>query len=255
MPRKISKEIFGNARSVINEQKQKFEEGLQHEREAFKSGSEKGPYFMYDDDLENMEYSFKDLIPWGFKYYLRERFGENQNLVGVELGGPGSNFFGGLSEFFKKSAGVTTLDLRHKYQTEFQKNFDTAINHSIIAGDIFSKKTLAEVDKWLGNQRADFIIERMQAGWNFNTDSLVLFGKYLGDWYKRLSQVGVMFVQTPFASSKPKMVQPGVKADYEAWIKLMRDSYGDFLTINANNYVLSLEKTPKAPEKINTLKF
>ncbi len=257
MSKKISRETFGEFRAVIRTQRDSFSESKKREELAASKSESHKPYFMYDDSLEDVEHTFNELAPWGFEHYLKVRFPEKYgNLVGLELGGPGSKLFKGLQHCFVKSVGVTVLDLREKYQSVTEKETDKLLQHEVISADIFSKDALDKVDKWLNGEKADFIVERMQAGWHQQSKNMAFFAKYFAGWYERLGQRGSIFVQTPFITGSGKNLDLEASIQYKHWIELMQNKYKNLININAPKFqTLLIEKTDKSPEKIQVLNF
>ncbi len=260
MLRGVPKETIESLRSDLAKQGKTSIVWERHEQKAFKKGYNFAPYAMYDDTLEDFEYTFSDidvLKSARFETYLEQRFGERVgNLVGLELGGPGANFFGGFREgMFAKTAGVTILDLRSRYQNQEEKQRDNRRHHEIIEGDIFSKQALKNVDEWLKGKTVDFIVERMQGGWGVNHQSLPIFAKYFARWYEKLGKDGVMFLQTPFVGLTHDKIDSQDVKKYFTWIELLQKKYGGLLTITAKQSVIKVEKLPNAPQKISVFNF
>lgn len=249
----VPKEVITDLRSVINQQKKMFSEWSEHEERATKSKEGHKPYVIYDDNLEDLEGTFIEIMGgYGFESYLRQRFSEKiGDLIGVELGGPGSNFFGDFSKgIFAQTFGVTIKDLRLKYQTVAQRERDEQYNHSVIEADIFSKNGLKNLDKQLAGRKIDFLVERMSGGWGVNVQSMSLFAKYFSYYYERLGENGCMFLQTPDEFENIENV-----TSYNTWKNLLQQKYGNVINIDIRSKVIKIEKIKGSPDKISTLRF
>src|SRR3989339_1813641 len=117
---------------------------------------------------------FNALIPEGFNglrgYLIEKLKHKNGKAVGIEIAGPGSTLFHDLSKnhLFGRSAGFVLSDARITQR----KAEDDTINHQVVeVSDAFSSKGYRKIEAWLGEEKADFIIERMVANMNsFPTD-------------------------------------------------------------------------------------
>lgn len=87
----------------------------------------------YDSMIENYEKDFKDLlVPFETFYdFLKDTYGNRcGNLIGMELGGPGVNFFEGIpAGVFKQTVGVT---LKRLPEHEVLLG-----RHEVLAADVF----------------------------------------------------------------------------------------------------------------------
>ena len=153
-------------------------------------------WVLHDGDYP-LQASFKKLIPphhtrlsRHIEQLLQEKRG---NAVGIEFGGTGSKLFKGFEpQFFKKSLGVTLCD--------HQRNFGSyqgARSHVVLEGDILAPQTYTALENWLGEDKADLIIERMGKGLEFIPREPYTVSKILQRWYGLLGDGGVMFVQVP----------------------------------------------------------
>lgn len=181
--------------SYINQEKQNHNE-------------DKSPWNRYDSPLDY--YDFHDAEGKLFKVvnYLDQEYKEQLgSLIGIELGGPGSQLFEDLNEAprFKKSLGVTLVDFRDGER----KKADQANNHEVLEANIFSSGFIEagqrypgfeEVQKWVKrNGKANFIIEHMSGPIdNLDLSDELVFQFCLKRWYELLGESGTMFVQTPF---------------------------------------------------------
>ena len=260
MTRRVPKETFFELR-----------QGRAQQREAFKSEQEREekfinqfrdvprkPWTEYDEGLDKFELSFLEIVPFGFNDYLNKRFKEKMgSLVGIELGGPGSKFFGQL-EGFKKSLGVTVRDLRETLQTPEQKASDIARNHTVMEGDVFQKESVGVAKEWLEGEKADFIVERIKGGWDLNPLNFPLFAKSLSRWYELLGDRGAMILQNPFAGTHNREREDFryFQTQYHMWLKMFKEKYRGNLNIVSGNYdTLKIEKEGNAPSKLEVFKF
>lgn len=165
--------------------------------------------------LPDGEYSLRDYI----EKALAPKRGQ---AIWIEYGGPGlsaSREF--TSGFFKQSIGVTLIDHLQDRSIDGEPVENPSakkINHSIIEGDILSPETYDLIDKKLGGQKVDLIIERMAKGLKMMPPDPYFLGGILNEWYKQLGEGGLMFVQVP-ASFYDILIK---------WAKLMKsDEYKD----------------------------
>lgn len=180
--------------------------------------------------------------------YLRKKF-ENRagDLVGIELGGPGSSLFEDLNKssdknLFVKSAGVTLMDFR----SNDRRVIDNKNNHTVIATNIFEQKNKTNdgvglVKKWLNGSKADFIIERMEGGIYDFPNNINYFYLILKQWYEMLEVGGVMFIQVPVN------VKANVTPLIQEWCNLVNQNHSDsifvqFSPIGGVNAALRIEK-------------
>ncbi len=229
-PWKITPEIFKHESSKAS----KIE---LNERNKEKE-SKNEPWGVYDSELRNLEWTFIPLlikkgdVAVYFQELLEQKFQDRLgNLRGVELGGPGSRLFfelneGGKRKIFSKSAGVTLNDLR----TPGIKSIDDRHGHKIIEGDIFAedrdpRSAYQKVSKWLGGEKADFIVERMLMGLEkYNKQKLEFFFVNLKRWYKLLGKGGIFLAELPIPQEDADagFFQRAV----EEWVKYLKDKYG-----------------------------
>ncbi|HEY4478069.1 MAG TPA: hypothetical protein VJB09_02235 [Candidatus Paceibacterota bacterium] len=225
-------------------------------------------WVVYDSSLDDVldTYSFASdfnaLIPEGFNglrgYLIEKLKHKNGKAVGIEIAGPGSTLFHDLSKnhLFGRSAGFVLSDARITQR----KAEDDTINHQVVeVSDAFSSKGYRKIEAWLGEEKADFIIERMVANMNsFPTDPEYLYGQ-LNRLYKLLAPGGVMFVMAP-----PIDKEDTGQNTIHNWIEDIKtkhkqvidfDSYlndglnGDF-TGNMGYYCIRLEKLANAPTEL-----
>lgn len=256
MPRTIPKEVIAELRKGLKEEKKAFLAEQEREAKFKKQPTAKSnkPWQEYDSSLDVFEESFVELAPNGFDDYLKRRFGERMgSLVGIELGGPGSNFFGEV-EGFKRSLGVTVQDLREYLQDQEAKERDMARKHTILEGDIFQTETVVKAREWLRGEKADFIVERLRGGWNSVPFNLPLFAKSLARWYELLGDKGIMFLQNPFTSSKIR--DPESFKIYQTWLNMMRTKYQGIIRISSGSFdAFKIEKQENSPNKIEVSRF
>lgn len=181
---------------------------------------------------------------------LSERKGK---AVFLEYGGPGTTASAGFSKgFFKKTAGISILD--------------SALNlgsHTVISGDILSNKTQREVLQWLGNDRPDLIIERMQAGLAMNPGNHTVLYHTFKKMYEILNEGGIMLIQVPRRAYDVTSL----------WAHMLTRNFGDVIKTSlwpseseyhkvtplgksqSDTVILRLRKLPGAPAKLPMLEI
>lgn len=129
------------------------------------------------------------------------------NLIGIELGGPGSKLFRDLNSDkrrFAKSVGVTLVDLRR----DFLKLADKENSHEILEANVFSSSFVDDdgverpgfkkIQDWVDrNGRADFVFELMHKPIHDLKKSSKLFLNLVLRWYRLLNEEGTLLVQGP----------------------------------------------------------
>jgi len=154
-------------------------------------------YDYYDSTVDTYLEDFKDFLkPFeNFNEYIKNTFGNKiGSLVGIELGGPGNNFFSSFEKgMFKKTAGFTLT---------FPKDLENVNNHEVVESDVFLRTSFTEgswgnVLEWVNeNGHPDFIIERM-IGPLFMVKEPKIFLLVLDRWYRILNDGGEMFIEVP----------------------------------------------------------
>lgn len=212
---------------------------------------------------------FRVTLPAGvnLKEYLFDVFSDKaRSVIGIEFGGPGSRLFSGFPKgFFERTLGVTLFDHRDKSE----KDFDVSRNHALLAtdqktyaqscefpipqqpltGDLTNSNTQEEVKTWLNGRKADLIIERIMGPLLYVPKDPYYIAKYISEWYKLLSNNGVMFIEIP----------PFMEGLLWPWITYVKNVAGDSLEIQGvdGNYDfnarLRLKKNENAPEEIPLL--
>lgn len=164
---------------------------------------------IYDSRVDPQEGAFKDILPKGFLDFVKTNYPDRLgDLIGMELGGPGSNLFHTFPKgIFKETVGVTLEDMR----SEYKKLQDDERNHSVIIGDVLSRKpdsildkkseptkiSFVQIEKWVSEHgKVDFLVERMVGGIDMVRDKAI-FIALLRRWYSLLSDSGVMFIEMP----------------------------------------------------------
>jgi hypothetical protein len=165
----------------------------------------------YDSGLESKAQRFLPIIEQvegsneteNFVNYLKTRFsGRLGNLVGLELGGSGSNFFRelniamGSGQGFVNTYGITLVD----HRTGEQKASDLSCNHKVLEGDIYFGNNRPVLDKFKmlpDKDRPDFIFEDMIMPMGMANYSPNFFYLSLNDWFKILRPGGVFLAQCP----------------------------------------------------------
>ena len=124
---------------------------------------------------------------------------------------------------------------------------DKKIHHTVMERDIFSPKFYASVQEWLGDKRADLIIERLAKGMEFVPLEPHLLFKTLQTWWDFLAKDGVLLAQVPVE----------LNPVFELWAEMLKQkhpSIADYVigtndgTSNAS--ALRLRKFPGSPEAL-----
>jgi hypothetical protein len=221
-----------------------------------------GYWVFYDSSLNDIASTFSLCIPkiyykdshissTIFLKYIKDNLPGN-NHIGIEFGGPGSNFFNGFDcGFFKKTIGVCLDDIRD----DTQKEKDGGINHNIIPGDIMdivSKEGIYNKLKTeLGGEKVDLIVSRMVGPLDkMDMDSAIL-DKIIRIWYEMLSEKGVMFIQISF--SHPEKLEKITRL----WLEKIKEKFPQIeiqeKTTSENASLPSairIQKRPGAPDKL-----
>jgi len=214
-------------RKEIKEQRGLAVKTLKREKEGGRVG-----WAVYDSPVKFYDNLFE--LPDGYKKILDYLDGEYKeklgDLVGIELGGPGSQLFKDLNESkrrFIKSVGVALADARY----DNAKQSDKLINHEVIEANVFSTgftgdgdieySGFEKVEDWVDkNGHADLILEMMHLPIHrFKAHSELFFNSVLR-WYRLLSEKGTLLVQGPkFATNfldeiKVELKKVGIQFDY-----------------------------------------
>ncbi len=157
---------------------------------------------------------FRNVLPQGeksLKDYIEKGLAHKRgHAVGIEFGGPGSAAFAEFSEhFFEKTAGVTLVDNRHRWESDPTAR-DTARGHKVIPGDLLSEEANAALTAWLDGKKVDLIFERMFGGLNVLPQEPYMLSQKLDQWYRLLDEGGIMFIEVP--SRMAYLVQPWAEA-------------------------------------------
>lgn len=190
---------------------------------------------------------FRSVLPSGVsirEYIQRELQDRGGRAIGIEFGGPGTALFSGFSRgFFSRSLGITLEDLRSEADTKYDK----VNHHTVQAGDLEEPKTQEEVRTWLNGEKADLIIERMMGPLFHVPKDPYYMAKYLSEWYKMLSENGVMFIEVPLFMDSLLAPWIGRIAEEEG-IEVSSKMGG-----HAYNSRFRLKKLPGAPAEIPLL--
>jgi len=158
-----------------------------------------------DDPLERQKdtflASFLSVLPEPYedakslRAYLEDAFAHKKGgVVAVEYGGPGSQLSGSFTPgFLKKSLGVALTDFRE----DDEKAEDGTRNHAVLAENVLYQRAFRAVDEWLAGDRCDIVFERMLGGLRYMPGDPDALMQPLQEAYRRLSDDGIMFVQTP----------------------------------------------------------
>lgn len=176
------------------------------------------PWHIYDSALADYDGDLSGLVGefGSIETYLTDVFSERVGeLVGVEIGGPGSRLFEGFREsgLFRRSLGVTLVDLRG----DEVRASDRTNGHDVVVADAFTSIPWrisrhrvggwGKVRSWVAeNGKADFVIERMVGGLGAfagNCGGHRLFMLNVARWYRLLREGGVMFVELPKGMGAP----------------------------------------------------
>jgi hypothetical protein len=204
----------------MNNERPKIDFGIrdeidEHRKEAVRNielekTSRQGSWLIYDSPLKSFDGSMD--LPEGcksIKDYLDHEYDERLgDLIGIELGGPGSKLFADLNtdrQRFKKSVGVTLRDIRY----EPAKESDPLINHEILEANVFSlgfrgwdgvkHPGFEKVREWVQNNgKADLILEKMHLPIYRFKSSSKLFMNIVLRWYELLDNTGSLLLQGPF---------------------------------------------------------
>jgi len=225
---------------------------------------EKSGFNYYDSEIDSYEESFKKVLEpdENFNEFLKRNYSTKiGKLIGMELGGPGVNFFKGIEwDIFKKTVGFTLKKLpEHAGQ----------INHEVVEADVFSKiykpfefeRSWTEILKWVkANGRPDFIIERM-VGPLFSIRKPKFFLIILDRWYRILNEEGSMFIEVP-KDFKESLTSKN-RIDYEIVINFIKkkiEENGSDAMIkfghnpSKNCYVILIKKKKGAPRTLGEFK-
>jgi hypothetical protein len=180
------------------------------------------------------EETFSDILDGiTFNQFLNKIFKGRKDLVGIDIGGPGTNFFGSLSgKLFKKTFGLTLGDhvpIRLKMGIEEENK-----NHSVLYGNVYDKSVRSQVVTKTGD-KIDFVVSRMGAGYDLAPDNPFTLFETLNDFYKMLSDCGVMMIQLP---SEHVIIM------YK-WLNLLQSTTGLEVKIGDSKFgnVMFLQKT------------
>lgn len=157
---------------------------------------------IYDSPLSTGEEDsfsddFRPVVPGRhtLRSFVLEEFGSRRGeLVGFELGGPGSRCFADFPKgFFRLTAGVTLVDLRGRDE----KTQDRQRHHNVVAFDVSNPLLGQKLKNKLGISKAHFIIERMEGGLPDDIRDPYFLYQVGNNWYQLLETGGVMFIQCP----------------------------------------------------------
>lgn len=175
------------------------------------------------------------------------------NIVGLELGGPGSHLFREFTEgFFDETYGATLNDLR----SPGRKDWDLSHNHHVVPEiNIFTHEGIEQIRSLLPGGQADFIIERMGGPMSENQggksypDNVFVLAQVAREWYSLLREGGIMYAVLPNALAR--LLKP--------YLTMINASFGEFIEItigdseSKQNKVIRLVKRKGAPEDLPLL--
>lgn len=132
----------------------------------------------------------------GLQTYIEDVLSSKKGTaIGLELGGPGSNLFGGFHGVFKQTAGICLVDCRD----EQEKQKDKERNHSVLEGDILSPEGKHKVASWLGGNKADVVIMSMVSPHQYLPKEPFFMAQQTSHWYELSSDTGLFLAEGPFA--------------------------------------------------------
>lgn len=162
---------------------------------------------------------------------LKDRIGQ---AIGIDLAGPGRNFFNQYKGIFKRSLGVVLNDIYPRPIPE---------NHQVIESNILSSSAHRDILNWLDNEKADFIMESVGGcGTDGIKGSLQFLYLNLKWYYSILREGGVMFFQHNLYFEDVK--------DFVYWVKWLNKNFDKTVTINTKSNLVRLNKYPGAPEQL-----
>lgn len=193
--------------------------------------------------------TFRSVLPKGtnLKTDIVEVLGNRKGkAIGIDIGGLGSKLFGDFPKgFFATSRGVALFDSRSMLQYQD----DTVSNHGVIVGDITTDKTREVVDRSLGGQKVDLIIERLMGGLNDVPHDLRFLQKQFTVLYDMLSQGGLMYIQVPkFATRLASLWVEAARIESLETIGVKQSIYHS--KEYGSTTVLRIHKLPGAPLKL-----
>lgn len=249
--REIALKLYASyVQSVIDAERTRFTGDGQHGWEVQDSSLLPG---RLDRLVLGEEYSyhttFRSVLPKGTNLktdivgVLGDKRGE---AIGIDIGGLGSKLFGDFPKgFFAKTRGVALFDSRNL----LQRMDDANSNHGVIVGDITRDKTREVVDRSLGGQKVDLIIERLMGGLNEVPHDLHFLQQQFTVLYDMLSEGGLMYIQVPKFATKLASL----------WVKAAREEFAEAIRITQGVYhskeygstvVLRIHKLSGAPTQL-----
>lgn len=156
---------------------------------------------------------------------------------------------------YKKSRGlaVTLNDTPPSFSNEAIKRAHAASNIDVQYGDITDSKTWGKIREWLGNKKADLIMERAMGGLMYIPNDKKLLSILVNNaWSLVNPEGGVMLFETP---RRDRLLDNGV--DVDRWIDNLREANLDIAydpgrvassSILYRNGKIFLRRTPESPE-------
>lgn len=195
--------------------------------------------------------TFGKLIPENYKdiydYIVSNLSSKEGKLIGIDVGGLGSNVFKDfVSGFFQKTLGLTLTDQRKKYKIDI--NQDEARNHKVIAGNFRLGSTKSEIKRELSGKKVDLLFERMAGGLGLMPYDDKWAVKSLEYLYSLLSEIGIMFVQLEYDVTDEEKLSIFSPKKIEEVVNLLKEKYGHVLEIGYDGKSLLIRKLKNAPE-------
>lgn len=188
---------------------------------------------LYGNDIPDFNSYFKCVLPEDQqdlgKYVIALLKGANRygEALGIEFGGQGNRLFHDFRKLtgswishgaFKRSFGVALGEFKEKKSLLFRPP-----NHRFIPGDVFEDKTYENLEKEIGEEKFDFIMERMLLGLSGIPPEPFLVSGVLSRWYSMLRIGGVMFIEVP--NNLATLIEP--------WVEMLKREHSDKLEVQA----------------------
>ncbi len=168
------------------------------------------------------------------------------SAIGIEFGGLGINLFKSFTPgFFKQSIGVSLSDYRTEdgslAGTSYKKYKDNR-EHNIIIGNLFKREVYNEIKMLIGDQKVDFIIERMLVGLQNVPRNFLVVMTILQKWYEMLNEEGIMLIEVPIFTNRVT----------DQWVKFLKSKHGKVLEVAFDPFrgALKIHKLRGAPRQL-----
>ena len=153
-------------------------------------------------EYDSFNNAFLEVIPKEYsniKQYIETEFADIKGqVVGMEMGGPGSKLFSGFDpDLFEASYGFTLVDFRNKDE----KKDDSLRHHEIVEGDALSSAGRRRIEDTLQGKKVNIFFERMAAGLPFSLEIEYLAASLYRN-YKLLDDEALFFAEFVIPKSK-----------------------------------------------------